>query len=82
MRTTLVWRRAMRLPTVMVTRGEHPEQRLPRRRSRPQKPTKTSVSSATKPAALEATARNAVTGVGRALVGVGRPGVERARPRP
>ncbi len=63
MRTTLVWRRAMKLPTNMVTAasthmsGSHTSWRG-------QKPTNSSVISATKPAAFEATARNAVTGVG------------------
>ena len=63
MRTMLVWRRAMRLPTVIVSAastqksgcqtslaaGEADEDQLER---------------ATKPAAFDATDRNAVTGVG------------------
>ena len=58
-----VWRSATRLPTVIDSAastqntGAHTS-------LRPKNPTKTSSSSATKPAAFDATERNAVTGVG------------------
>ena len=63
MRTMLDWRSAIRLPTVMV--------RMARNQSSGsvmslwlEKPTASMISRATKPAAFDAVARKAVTGVG------------------
>ena len=59
----LVWRRAMRLPTVIVSAAStHMSGSITS--LRPSKATKMSWSRATKPAAFEATARNAAIGVG------------------
>ena len=63
MRTMFVWRRAMRLPTVIVSAAST-HMSGPTTSVRPGKATRISWSRATKPAAFEATARNAVIGVG------------------
>ena len=63
MRTMLVWRRAIRLPTVIVSAAST-QNSGPHTSARPRKPTKISWSRATKPAAFDATDRKAVTGVG------------------
>ena len=73
----LVWRSASRLPTVIVSAASTQNSGCQTSLA-DGKATNTSSSRATKPAAFDATDRNAVTGVG-ALVGVGRPRVERHR---
>ncbi len=63
MRTMFVWRSATRLPTVIESAAS--TQNTGSQTSLcPRNPTNTSVSSATNPAAFDATERNAVTGVG------------------
>ena len=62
-RTMLVWRRASTLPTVIV-RTDSTQNMGSYTSLAEGKPTNSSVSSATNPAALDATDRNAVTGVG------------------
>ena len=54
MRTTFVWRRAMRLPTV-IDAAESTHMRGSTTSGRPMKPTRISWRRATKPAVLEAT---------------------------
>src|SRR3954454_3523630 len=62
-RTTFVWRSAIRLPTDIVSTAS--TQNIGCHTSCwPKKPTKTSSMIATKPAAFDATERNAVMGVG------------------
>ena len=63
MRTTLVWRRAMRLPTV-IEAAESTQIIGSYTSWRPRKPMKTSSMRATKPAVFDAVARKAATGVG------------------
>ena len=79
MRTMFVCRSATRLPTVIDARREHPEQRFASTSCAAEEAEEDELSSATKPPAFDATERNAVTGRRRALVGVGRPEVERHR---
>src|ERR1700756_4321354 len=59
----LVWRRATRLPTVMV-RAASAQNSGPQTPYPPKKPTNTSSIRATNPPAFDATDRKAVTGVG------------------
>ena len=63
MRTMFVWRRATRLPTVMVS-ADSVQTSGPYTPSAVGKAVKMRSTRATKPAAFEATDRNAVTGVG------------------
>ncbi len=63
MRMMFVWRRAMRLPTVMVS-AANTHMSGPTTSERPAKAIRISCSRATNPAALELTARKAVMGVG------------------
>src|SRR6478752_1158630 len=63
MRTMLVWRRARTLPTVIVS-ADSTQSSGRYTSSTPGKAMKISVMIATKPAAFDATEKNAVTGVG------------------
>ena len=72
----LVWRNAARLPSVMVTTETATSRATHCTCARPKATMKTRIMIA-KPVAFEAVERNAVIGVGRALVGVGRPLMER-----
>ena len=78
MRTMFVWRSASTLPTVIVSAAST-QMNGSYTPSAGCSATNSIVSRPTKPAAFDATDRNAVTGVRRALVGVGRPRVERHR---
>ena len=76
MRLMLVWRIAIRLPTVMVTIDMPASRAVQLTRNSGRAVRKTRIRIA-KPAALGPTDRNAVMGVGSALIRVRRPLVER-----
>ena len=63
MRTMFVWRSATRLPTVIVSAASTQNTGC-HTSLRPEEADEDELSSATKPAAFDATDRNAVTGVG------------------